>query len=97
MEKVYFGGQPILFNKLTIEPSPSQTSKKVRIYMNIQNMLFSETVEVPMKSSQFYRSLSNKKKTHYLSQNSIHTWPATIFVFLTSGVSITEYLKTSST
>lgn len=53
MEKVSLEGQPILFNKLTIESSPSQILKKVRIYMNMQNILFSETAVVPLKSSQF--------------------------------------------
>lgn len=72
MEKVSLEGQPILFNKLTIESSPSQILKKVRIYMNMQNILFSETAVVPLKSSQFYKSLSNEKKPHYLSQNSIY-------------------------
>lgn len=79
MEKVSFGGQPILFNKLTIESFLSQISKKVRIYMNMHKILFSETAGVPLKSSQFYRSLSNEKKPHYLSQNSIYLWPTTIF------------------
>lgn len=79
MEKMSFQGEPVLFNKLTIESSLSQSSKKVRIYMNMQKILFSETAGVPLKSPQFYRSLSNENKPNYLPHNSMYLWPITIF------------------
>lgn len=53
-----FGEYPILFNKLSIESSLSQTSKKSQNLHEHAKL----TAGVPLKSSHFYRSVSNEKK-----------------------------------